>query len=175
MTTTALQDNVTVGIFRSHAEAEAAITQLQQAGFDMKKLSIVGKDYETREDVVGYYTTGDRMTRWGAAGAFWGGIWGLLFGAAFFLVPGIGPVLVAGPLVAAIVGALETAVVAGELSAIGAGLYSLGIPKNSVLAYEGAIHAGKYVLVAHGTEAEAARARELLSGGDAELAEQHAA
>ena len=124
---------------------------------------------------MGYYTTGDRIVRWGAAGAFWGGIWGLLLGAAFFVVPGIGPVLVGGPLVLAIVGALETAVVVAGLSAIGAGLYSLGVPKNSVLAYEGAIRAGKYLLVAHGTEAEATQARELLTTTDAEQAEQHAA
>ena len=175
MAMTALQKNVTVGVFRSHAEAEAAIKQLQLARFDMEKLSIIGKDYETREDVVGYYTTGDRMTRWGAAGAFWGGIWGLLLGAAFFIVPGVGPVLVGGPLVAAIVGALDAAIVVGGLSAIGAGLYSLGIPKHSVLAYEGAIRAGKYLLVAHGTESEATQARELLATSDAELAEQHAA
>jgi hypothetical protein len=94
---------------------------------------------------------------------------------AFFIVPGIGPVLVGGPLVAAIVGALETAVFVGGLSAVGAGLYSFGIPKNSVLEYEGAIRAGKYVVVAHGTEAEATQARELLATSDAELAEQHAA
>ncbi len=84
--------------------------ELQRAGFDMKKLSIVGKDYHTEEHVVGYYNAGDRMKYWGKWGAFWGGIWGLLVGAAFFAVPGIGPVLVAGPLVAWIVGALEGSV-----------------------------------------------------------------
>ena len=57
--------------------------------------------------VTGYYNTGDRMKYWGRLGAVWGGFWGLLFGAAFFAIPGIGPVLVAGPLVAWIVGALE--------------------------------------------------------------------
>lgn len=175
MPITTAQKNVTVAVFPTHERAAEAVKELQQAGFDMMKLSIVGKEYETREDVVGYYTTGDRMKHWGTMGAFWGGIWGLLLGAAFFLVPGIGPVLVAGPLVAAIVGALETAVVAGGLSAIGAGLYSLGIPKNSVLAYEGAIRAGKYVLVVHGSETEATQARDLLASADAELTEQHAA
>ena len=70
----------------------------------MKKLSIVGKDYHSEEQVVGYYTTGDRMMYWGKLGAFWGGLWGMLFGSAFFLVPGVGPLLVAGPLVAWIVG-----------------------------------------------------------------------
>ena len=56
----------------------------------MKKLSIVGKDYHTEENVVGYYTTGDRMKYWGKLGAFWGGFWGMLFGSAFFWLPGIG-------------------------------------------------------------------------------------
>jgi hypothetical protein len=72
-------------------------------------------------------------------------------------------VLVGGSLVAAIVAALENAVVVGGLSAIGAGLYSIGIPKDSVVTYETAIKAGQYLVVAHGTSAEAARARNILS------------
>jgi hypothetical protein len=84
------------------------------------------------------------------------------------VVPGLGPVLVAGPLVAAIVGGLESAILVGGLSAIGAGLVSLGVPKNSVLEYESAIKAGKYLLVAHGTEAEVNRAREVLTTTRAE-------
>src|ERR1700723_1855381 len=104
-----------VAIFDSHDRAEDAIRELQKSGFDMKKLSIIGKDYHTEENVVGYYNTGDRMKYWGKMGAFWGGIWGLLFGAAFFVVPGIGPVLVAGPVAAWIVAALEGAAVVGGL------------------------------------------------------------
>ena len=78
-----------MAIYKSHTEAEAAVKELQQSGFDMKKLSIVGRDYHTDENVVGYYNTGDRMKYWGKLGAFWGGIWGLLFGSAFFLIPGV--------------------------------------------------------------------------------------
>src|SRR6202451_4584374 len=122
--------NSVVAVFDEHAEAEEAVRELQKDGFDMKQLSIVGKDYHTEEHVVGYYTACDRMTYWGTLGAFWGGIWGLLFGSAFFWVPGIGPLLVAGPLVAWIVGALEGAAVVGGLSALGAALASIGIPKN---------------------------------------------
>ena len=99
--------NSVVAIFDSHERAEDAIRELQKDGFDMKKLSIVGKDYHTEENVVGYYNTGDRMKYWGKLGGFWGGFWGLLFGSAFFWLPGIGPVLVGGPLVVWIVGALE--------------------------------------------------------------------
>jgi hypothetical protein len=71
--------------------------------------------------------------------------------------------LVGGPLVAWIVTGLEDAVIVGGLSAIGAGLYSIGIPKDSIVIYEAAIKAGQYLVVAHGTSAEAAKAREILS------------
>ena len=152
-----------IAVYDEHSEAEDAVKKLQQSNFNMKKLSIVGKDYHTDEQVVGYYNAGDRMKYWGKLGAFWGGFWGLLFGAAFFWVPAIGPVLVGGPLVASIVAALEDAVVVGGLSAIGAGLFSIGIPKDSVVTYEAAIKAGEYLVVAHGTSAEAAKAREILS------------
>jgi uncharacterized membrane protein len=152
-------NNAMVAIYNSHTEAEAAVKELQRSSFDMKKLSIVGRDQHTDEHVIGYYNAGDRMKYWGRAGAFWGGIWGMLFGSAFFLIPGVGPLLVAGPLVGWILGALEGAVVVGGLSAIGAGLYSLGIPKNSILHYETALRTGKFVLIAHGTQEETTRAR----------------
>jgi uncharacterized membrane protein len=167
------QNNAVVAIYKSHAEAEAAVKELQRSGFDMKKLSIVGRDHHTDEHVVGYYNAGDRMKCWGRQGAFWGGIWGMLFGSAFFLIPGVGPLLVAGPLVGWIVGALEGAVVVGGLSAIGAGLYSLGIPKNSILQYETALKTGKFVVIAHGTAAEAGRAREIIHRTHPEALEAH--
>ncbi|MGD0571988.1 MAG: general stress protein [Sedimentisphaerales bacterium] len=163
--------NAMVAVYNSHIEAEAGIKELQKAGFAMKKLSIVGKDYHSDESVVGYYNTGDRIKYWGKLGAFWGGIWSLLFGSAFFMIPGFGPILVAGPLVAWLVGALEGAVVVGGLSAIGAALYSIGIPKDSVVKYETAIKAGKYVIVAHGTADEVANARKIIE--DTEVIESN--
>jgi uncharacterized membrane protein len=156
------QVNAVVAIYDSHSQAEDAVKELQRSGVDMKKLSIVGKDYHTDEHVVGYYNTGDRMKYWGKQGAFWGGIWGMLFGAAFFAIPGIGPILVAGPLVAWIVGALEGAVVVGGLSALGAGLYSIGIPKDSVVKYELALKSDKFLLLAHGTADEVAKAKDII-------------
>jgi hypothetical protein len=156
------QKNAVIAIYESHSQAEEALKELQRSGFDMKKLSIVGKDYHTEENVVGYYNAGDRMKRWGKSGAFWGGMWGLLFGSAFFAIPGIGPVLVAGPLVAWIVGALDGAVVVGGLSAIGAGLYSIGVPKDSIVQYESAIKSDKFLLLAHGTADEVERAKAIM-------------
>ena len=63
-----------IAIYNTHQGAEEAVRELEKSGFDMQKLSIVGKDYQTEEAVVGYYSTGDRMKAWGATGAFWGGL-----------------------------------------------------------------------------------------------------
>jgi hypothetical protein len=156
------KESAGVVILSTHAEAEDAVKELQRSGFDMKKLSIVGKDYHTEEQVVGYYNIGDRMSYWGKLGAFWGGLWGILFGSAFFLVPGIGPLVVAGPLVSAIVAGLEGAVIIGGLNALGAGLYGLGIPKDGILKYETAIKSEKFVLVVHGSANELAKASDIL-------------
>ena len=167
--------NAVVAIYKSHAEAEVAIKELQHSGFDMKKLSIVGRDHHTDEHVVGYYNAGDRMKYWGTMGAFWGGIWGMLSGSAFFLIPAIGPLLVAGPLVVWVIGALEGAVVVGGLSALGAGLYSLGIPHDSILQYETALKTGKFVVIAHGTAEEVVSARAIITRTNPEALEEHQA
>lgn len=156
------EKNSAIAVYETHQQAEQAVKELEKAKFDMKQLSIIGKGFETENHVVGYYNTGDRMRHWGKCGAFWGSIWGLLVGAAFLVIPGVGPVVIAGPLVAAIAGALEGAVVVGGLSALGAALFSLGIPKNSVLHYESVLKADKFLLVAHGTPADVQRAQQIL-------------
>jgi uncharacterized membrane protein len=155
--------NAVVAVYDTHDAAEDAIAELKKSGFDMTKVSIVGKDYHTEENVVGYYNAGDRMKYWGSMGAFWGGLWGLLIGAAFFWVPGVGPLLVAGPVAAWIIGALEGAVVVGGLSVLGAALYSAGIPKDSILKYETAVKADKYLVVIHGTADEAGKGKDILN------------
>jgi hypothetical protein len=156
--------DATVGIFKTHNEAENAVKELQKLGFKMNQLSIIGKGFHTEEHVVGYYNTGDRVKLWGKTGAFWGSIWGLLFGSAFFWIPGVGPLAVGGPLVAAIVGGLEGAAVVGGMSALTAGLFSIGIPKDSLLSYQVAIEAGQFVLIIHGNAHEAESARKILKG-----------
>ena len=169
------ENTAVVGIYSSHTAAEASVRELQRSGFDMKKLSIVGKDYHTEEHVVGYYNTGDRMKVWGKLGAFWGGLWALLFGSAFFFIPGIGPLIVFGPLVAWIVGGLEGAVVVGGLSALGAALYGIGIPKDSIMQYETALKSDKFLVIAHGTTDEVTTAERILETTGAASVAAHAA
>ncbi|MDB2414147.1 DUF1269 domain-containing protein [Rickettsiales bacterium] len=164
---TAHAENACIAIFDTHIQAESAIKSLQKAGYKMEKLSIVGKDYKTEEHVVGYYNMGDRVKYWGKSGAFWGSIWGLLFGSAFLVVPGVGHLVLAGPLVATLVGALQGAVTVGGLSALGAALYSIGIPKDSIVQYETALKAEKFLLIAHGTGEDVEKAQEILKTTDA--------
>jgi len=152
-----------VATYDTHEQAEKAIRELQKDGIDMKSLSIAGKNTHTDEQVVGYYNAGDRVKFWGKEGAFWGGIWGLLFGSAAFAIPGIGPILAAGPLVGWIVAGLEGAVVVGGVSAVGAGLLSIGIPKDSVIKYETALTTDKYVLIVHGTPFEVEKAKNIIA------------
>jgi len=165
--------NSVVAVFAQHSGAENAVKELKDSRFDVKRLSIVGSDYHSNEDVVGFYNIGDRMKYWGKQGAFWGGLWGMLFGAAFLVIPGIGPIIAAGPIVAWIIGALEGAVMVGGISALGAGLFSLGIPKDSVVKYETSIKAGKFLLIAHGTADEVQQARNVLQSTGAEEINVH--
>jgi len=155
-------ENSVVAVYHTHTDADRAVKELQRGGVDMRKLSIVGKGYHTDEQVVGYYNAGDRMKYWGKVGAFWGGFWGLLFGSALFIIPGLGPILVGGPLVAWIVAGLEGAVEVGALGALGAGLYSIGIPKDSIVKYEAALKTDQFLLIAHGTAAEVAKAKDII-------------
>jgi len=165
--------NSVVAVFAQHSGAENAVKELKASRFDIKKLSIVGSDYHSNEDVVGFYNIGDRMKYWGKTGAFWGGLWGMLFGAAFLVIPGIGPIIAAGPVVSWIIGALEGAIMVGGISALGAGLFSLGIPKDSVVKYETSIKAGKFLLIAHGTADEVQHARNVLQSAGAEEINVH--
>ena len=162
-----VEENSCVAVYSDHLQAEQAVRQLLAQDFDAERLSIVGKGYQREEHPIGFYNTGERMKFWGAQGAFWGGLWGLLLGSAFFWVPGLGTVVIAGPLVSALVASLEGAAVVGGLSALGAALYSIGIPKDSIIRYETAIKSDHYLLIVHGNQSEVERAHDLLVGGDA--------
>jgi hypothetical protein len=151
-----------VAVFANHDAAEVAVKKLAASGIEMKNLSLVGKGYHTEEKVVGFYNMGDRVKFWGKRGAFWGGFWGLFLGGLFMTVPVIGHVVVLGYLAAVAISGIENAVVLGGLSALGAALYSIGIPKDSVLQYESDLTADDYLVMAHGTAEEMARAKAIL-------------
>lgn len=155
--------NLPFYVFNTHVEAENAIQTLSRSGFDVKKLSLIGKGYHTEEHPLGFYTSGDKIKTWGGMGAFWGGIWGLLLGPAVFFLPGLGLLAMAGPVVVTLVGVLEGAVVVGGLSALGAALTQIGVPKDQVIKYETALKVDKYILMVHGGTEDAEKVRTVLA------------
>jgi hypothetical protein len=155
-----------VAVFDRHEDAETAIRRLNESGFDVTKISIIGREPHMEEHAVGFYNSGDRARFWGKRGAFWGSIVGILFAPAFFWIPGIGFIMTGGLLSSIIMGTLEGAVfgaaAGGGASALVSALTTLGIPKDSVIRYEKSIAADKFVLIAHGTQSEIERERATL-------------
>jgi hypothetical protein len=164
-----------VAVFKTHTDAETAVKKLNIAGFDVSHLSIIGKGYHTDEHVVGFYNQGDRIRFWGARGAFWGGLWGLFFGGVFITLPLTGPIIVLGYLATTLIAAIEGAVLVGGVSAIASALYGLGIPKDSVLAYETALKADAFLVLAHDRSSRVALARKVLQEAGATQVESHPA
>jgi uncharacterized membrane protein len=167
--------DIAVALYDQHSQAENAVKTLQRAGFDMKKISIIGKDYETEEHVLGFFNAGDRARIFGKYGAFWGGLIGILFGSALLFIPVVGHVVILGPLAAMLFSGLQGAVVVGGVSALAGALTAIGIPKDSVLRYETALKANKFVLMVHGDSQDIARARDVLKSSGMSSFEQHTA
>jgi hypothetical protein len=155
-----------IGVFPTHPAAEAAVKRLSDAGFDMKHLTLVGRGFQSDEKVMGFYNAGDRVKFWGSRGAFWGGFWGLFFGGVFMTIPVVGHVIILGYLAAVAISAVEGAVVVGGLGALGAALYSIGIPRDSIINYEADMKADRFLVMAHGTAEEVAHAKEIIGSAN---------
>lgn len=166
-------ENSVVAVFANHAGAEAAVKTLAADGFAIKHLSVIGKGYHSEEKITGFYNMGDRVKFWGGRGAFWGGLWGLFFGGLFLTIPVVGHVVVLGYLATVIIAAVENAVLVGGLSAIGAALFSIGVPKDSVLQYETDIAADQFLVAVHGSKEEVDRARTRLASCGASRVDHH--
>ncbi|MCX6847988.1 MAG: hypothetical protein NTY98_03625 [Verrucomicrobia bacterium] len=109
--------------------AEASTRDFQRCVCEMKQLSFVGCERSVGETVVGGFSTVGRVKCWGGLGAFWGGVWGWLVGSTFFQYEGAGPLMVADPMVGWMMGAVEGGLMGGGLSAVGACVFGLIMPK----------------------------------------------
>ena len=155
-------ENALVAVYHDQSGALAAVRRLRESGFDMKAVSIAGRDEHNEVQVVGYCLAGDRMQYWGPLRGFWTSIWEMLSGWAFLSLPGIGPVLIAGPMSRWAMAALDNAEIFGGLSALAAALHSVGIPRDAILAHEAAVKGGQYLVIASGAAGEVSRAKEVL-------------
>jgi hypothetical protein len=168
-----LQSESVIAVFGDHKEADAAVKKLVSAGMAVENLSIVGKGYHSEEKVVGFNNVGGRITFWGKRGALWGSLWSLFVGGVSLTILGVGQVMVLGYLAPIVVSAVEGAIIVGGLSALGAALYSVGIPRDSVVQYEQAVRADGFLVIVHGAVEELTRARAILALGNPSRLDLH--
>ena len=131
-----------IGTFGSREQAEKAVRALRNKGFTEDEISVVAKrsdkqgDFETAGDDMGGMGKASDGTAWGSA---LGGVAGLLAGVGALAIPGIGPIVAAGPLAATLSGAV-TGGVAG-------GLLDVGIPEDRSRYYEEEVKKGRFLAV----------------------------
>ena len=166
-------NNSVIALYKTHDAAENAVKILAQASISMKEISVIGKGYHSEEKVVGFYNIGERVQFWGKYGAFWGSLWAILAGGLFLSTPLIGPVLVLGGFAAVVLAAIEGAVVGGGIGALGAALFSIGIPKDTILQYEDTLKADGFLVLVQGTADEVKHAHEILNTSKAAQVDVH--
>jgi len=152
------EQDMVVGTFDTHDQAEQAVRQLIDAGLPAQQISIVTQGLEAREQVQGYVTTGEVALKGAGTGAWVGGFVGIFTGAAFLWVPVIGPLVVLGGLASAVAGALEGGAAGGLLGAI----WGRHMGQEHVLRYQEALQGGKLVVTVHGGSQDLELARRVL-------------
>jgi hypothetical protein len=158
------QESSVVAVYPHIDQAEEAVQQLGKGGFPIQHVSIIAKDLGSEKKVHGFVTSCDVAKSSARTGAWVGGLFGLLVGAAFLWLPGVGPLIVAGSLSSALLGGLEGAVAGAALTGVLGWLSAIGISKEHILKYEESVRAGKYLVIAHGSPQDADKAREILQG-----------
>ena len=150
-----------VASYRNHADAEAAVRRLSEDGIPINHISIIGRNFETHEDIQGFYRPEDAALDGAEQGAWVGGIFGLMWGAmGMFVIPVVGPLLVLGPLAGMIAGAIGGAGIGALIN----GLVESGIPRDQALMYQNRLQAGEFLVVVHGSADSVAKAHEILDG-----------
>jgi hypothetical protein len=162
-------DRAVIAVFDHVDAAQQAVERLIAAGFPADRISIVGKDLQSEVRITGFVTTGDIAGPSAATGAWVGGLFGVLAGTALLFVPGAGPVIVLGPLVAGTIGAAQGALLGGAVGAI------LGhfVAKQHLPKYESLVRAGKQLVVVHGSDEDVARAQQLLADAGSADVQRH--
>ena len=155
------------GIYPSSLQAERAVDTLISAGFSGNDISVLMPDNEgTREFAHEKNTKAPEGTTTGVVtGGAVGGTLGLLAGIGALAIPGVGPLIAAGPLVAALAGVGAGGAVGGLVGA----LVGMGIPEYEAKRYEGRVKNGGVLLSVHcASSDEVSRAKDVLKGTGAD-------
>jgi uncharacterized membrane protein len=163
-----MSEQSVVGLYDTMELAEEAVHKLHDDGFPIKHVSIVTQNLASEKQTHGLITAGEDLTVHGAAtGAWVGGLFTLLVGAAFLWIPGFGPLLVAGRLAALLLAGMEGAVAGAAAGGLLGALVNWGIAEEHILEYKNKLRGGKYLLIAHGYAEDIAQAHAILQGTNA--------
>ena len=162
------EENTTVSVFTNSNQVQQAITDLAKAGFDMKRISVVGKAYRGNGESAAYYRDGNRIKCLGGQSEFWNSLYPAIQEWTLFSCPGTGIVLAVGPMAQWVVAVLNNSAIFGTLSVLGATFYSMGVAKERVQDYEEALRKGSCLLVIHGPAQEVVKAKRILRSRTAE-------
>ena len=154
------------GLFYSRDEAESAVRDLQQAGYDMDQVSVIAKD---ADKIGGHDTTehtGNKADEGATTGALTGGalggITGLLVGLGTLAIPGIGPILLAGAEATAIATTVAGAGIGAAAGSLIGALVGLGIPEEKAKVYSDRVGGGSFLVMVTGTGYEIERAATIM-------------
>ena len=168
-----MSDQSVIGVYHTMSKTEEAIRTLSRSGFPITQISITAQNLESEKEVHGYITAGDVAKTGAGTGAWVGGLFGLLAGAAFIWVPGFGPLVVAGSLAAVLMGGAEGAAVGAVGGGLLGSLVGWGVSKKHIIKYEEHLKGGKYLVIAHGNAEEMTRAHNILQGTAATEVTRH--
>jgi hypothetical protein len=160
------KNRTVVGIVDSEAQAESIVTALQSSGFSSADISALFPDKRGTKDFAHEHHTKapEGAVAGVAGGGLLGGTLGLLAGVGALAIPGLGPFIAAGPLMAALSGAAAGATIGGVTGA----LIGMGIPELEAKKYEGKLKSGNILMAVHVDDRDQRkRAEELLKRGNA--------
>ncbi len=152
-----------VGIFEHEGQAEEAVNHLREAGFD-REISIVAKNAEGGRNQNGDEEF-DSVADGATTGGVLGGLTGLAVGAGALVIPGIGPLIAAGP----IAGMLSGAATGG----LGGALIDFGIPEEESRRYEEEVRRGKILVTVESSDDQSERCRAMLESKGADEVKIH--
>jgi hypothetical protein len=158
-----LKESVAVAVCRKYRETEQVVKELRQHDFDLKKLSVIGKDNSKEDKVNGFYALENTIGVWGKKEAFQEEIWGEIGGIGFFFIPRIGHLVLAGPILSSLITSFEKMPLSENSTPLGLALYNTGIPRDCVEKYETELKSDRYLVIAPGVCKVADRLREIMA------------
>jgi uncharacterized membrane protein len=160
-----MSEQSVVGVYDTMERAEEAVHRLHDGGVPIKHVSIVTQNLANEKQTHGFITTGEDLTVHGAVtGAWVGGLFTMLVGAAFLWIPGFGPLLVAGRLAALLLAGVEGALAGVAAGGLLGALANWGIAEEHILAYKNKLRGGKYLVIIYGNAEDTAQAHTILQG-----------